>query len=71
MDLTPLLNEVNVKYVIMQGETDAVASTKTALNAVESRDNKNVTVKVVKNSGHMPSADAMDEIFTQLCELIK
>ncbi len=71
MDLTPLLNEVNVKYIIMQGETDAVASTRTALNAVESRDNKNVTVKVVKNSGHMPSADAMDEIFTQLCELIK
>lgn len=70
-DLSPLLSEVKVKYLLLQGETDIVTSTANVLKAVENSDNENITVKVVKDSGHMPSASAMQEIFNMLCEMIK
>ncbi|MDE6586384.1 MAG: alpha/beta fold hydrolase [Clostridia bacterium] len=71
LDLSPLLSEVQVRYLILQGDTDYVTSTKTVLETVENCNNKNVTVKVVKNAGHMPSADAMEECFNTLVQFIQ
>lgn len=71
IDLTPLLSEVKIKYLILQGETDLVTSTSNALKAVEECGNKNVTIKVVKNSGHMPSMEAMEECFNTLLKIIQ
>ena len=70
IDLTPLLSEIEIKYLLLQGETDIVASTANVIKAVESCGNKNVTVKVVKNSGHMPSAEAMVEFSRTLLQFI-
>ena len=70
-DLSPLLAQVKVKYLILQGDTDIVTSTKNVLKAVEGCKNEKVSVKVVKNSGHMPSMEAMEECFNTLCEFIK
>lgn len=70
-DLSPLLAKIKVKYLILQGDTDIIASTKIALEAARGCDNPNVTVKVVKNSGHLPSSAAMEEIFNTLCDFIK
>ncbi|MCM1306859.1 MAG: hypothetical protein NC303_06165, partial [Firmicutes bacterium] len=70
IDLTPQLAEVKIKYLLLQGETDIITSTANVLEAVEGCDNKNVSVKIVKNSGHMPSADAMTECFQILLQYI-
>ncbi|MDE5559256.1 MAG: hypothetical protein K2I84_01200, partial [Bacteroidales bacterium] len=63
IDLTPLLAQVKIKYLILQGETDIATSTTNVIKAVEHCNNKNIGLKVIKNSGHMPSAEAMDECF--------
>lgn len=70
IDLTPQLSEVKIKYLLLQGETDIITSTANVLEAVERCENKNVTVKIVKKSGHMPSAEAMDECFQILLQFI-
>ncbi|MDE6666719.1 MAG: alpha/beta fold hydrolase [Clostridia bacterium] len=70
-DLSPLLAQIKVKYLILQGDTDIIASTKTALEVSRNCGNPKVAVKIVKNSGHMPSAAAMEECFNTLCEFIK
>lgn len=71
IDLTPRLAELKIKYLLLQGETDIVTSTGNVLKAVEGCSNMNVTVKVVKNSGHMPSAEAMVECFRTLLQFIR
>ncbi len=71
IDLTPQLAEVKIKYLLLQGETDIITSTANVLETVESCNNENVTVKVVKNSGHIPSAEAMDECFRMLLQFIE
>ncbi|MDE7453884.1 MAG: alpha/beta fold hydrolase [Clostridia bacterium] len=70
-DLSPRLSELKVKYLMLQGDTDIVTSTANVLKAVESCGNKNVTVKVVKNSGHMPSSEAMEECFKTLLQFVQ
>ena len=71
LDLSDRLAELKIKYLILQGDTDTVTSTSTVLNSVKSCGNRNIIVKVVKDSGHMPSAAAMEECFGALCEFIK
>ncbi len=70
LDLTPLLAEVKIKYLLLQGDTDIITSTANVLNAVRGCNNQNVSVKVLKDSGHMPSAAAMEECFAALCDFI-
>ncbi len=71
IDLMPLLAEIKIKYILLQGETDTVTSTANALKAVGDANNENVTLKVVKNSGHIPSAEAMDECYRTMIQLIE
>lgn len=71
LDLTPLLSEVQVKYLILQGDTDIITSTLNVTAAVENCGNKNITVKVINNSGHMPSMDAMVECYNILLEFVQ
>lgn len=70
LDLTPRLAELKIKYLLLQGETDIITSTADVLKAAEGCNNQNVTVKVVKNSGHMPSAEAMEECFRMLLQWV-
>ena len=70
IDLTAELSKITVPYAILQGDTDIVTSTSTVKAVAESSGNKNVTVTVIKNSGHMPSADAMAECLNILCRII-
>ncbi len=71
LDLTAELAQVCVKYLILQGDTDIITSTKNVLAAAQNSNNENVTVRVVKNSGHMPSAQAMEECFNALIKFIE
>ncbi|MDE6441301.1 MAG: alpha/beta hydrolase, partial [Clostridia bacterium] len=71
IDLAKSLSDVKIPYLILQGDTDIVTSTNTVAKAVIDANNENVTVKVVNNSGHMPSAASMTEIFNALFDFIK
>lgn len=68
-DLTDELSNVCVKYLLLQGDTDIITSTKFLLS--ENFGNENVTVRVIKNSGHIPSAAAMEECFETLKQFIQ
>lgn len=70
-DLTQTLSEVRVPYFIMQGDSDIVTSTSHASRAVQECGNERVSVKIVKDSGHMPSLAAMTEALQALAEFIR
>ena len=69
--LAPCLAEVKIPYVILQGDTDIVTSTALVARTAQESGNENVSVKIVKDAGHMPSNAAMTEVFYALLELIK
>lgn len=71
LDLSSVLSEVKIKYFILQGDTDIITSTASVLKAAEDCNNKNVTAKTVKNSGHMPSAAAMEECFNTFLQFVE
>lgn len=62
IDLSEVLTETAVPYLILQGDTDIVTSTKMVSLFVEESKNKNLSCLQVKNSGHMPSAAGMDTV---------
>ena len=69
IDLTDVLAHVTIPYMILQGDTDIVASTQSVIALVESAANDNLTYSVVKDSGHLPGVDMMDRILEALKEL--
>lgn len=71
IDLAQCLSKVRIPYFIAQGDTDIVTSTKTVCEAVQHCGNKNISIKIVENSGHMPSTAGMAETFLALSEFIK
>lgn len=62
LDLTNTLNSIEVPYMIMQGDTDIVTSTRFIKAFVEESGNDNLIFELVKNSGHMPGGDGMTSI---------
>lgn len=71
LDLPASLSAVKIPYKILQGDTDIITPTAAVLKTVAQCGNGNVTVNVIKNSGHMPSADAMEECFNNLLQFIQ
>ena len=69
--LASRLSKVKLPYVILQGDTDIVTSTALVAQTAQVSGNENVSVKIVKDSGHIPSKSAMEEIFYALLDLIK
>lgn len=62
IDLSKTLDSISVPYMILQGDTDIVTSTKMVSDYVETAKNSNLHYKLVENSGHIPSAKGMDAI---------
>jgi pimeloyl-ACP methyl ester carboxylesterase len=65
IDLTETFRHIRVPYLIMQGDTDIVTSTKAITEFVETVDNNNIIVRCIENSGHMPGRTAMDYIIRE------
>lgn len=65
-DLTDELIGVRIPYVILQGDTDIVASTKNVQSLIEQADNSDLSLQVVKNCGHYPNVDMMDKLIFEL-----
>ena len=66
INLTEQLKSVRIPYVILQGDTDIVASTKSVEELVNSCNNANLDCKVVANTGHMPGIEMMDTLLAVL-----
>ena len=62
IDLSDVLRKIQVPYLILQGDTDIVTSTKMLSAFTESAENENIVFHRIPNSGHMPSNAGMDYI---------
>lgn len=62
LDLRNTLKRITVPYLIMQGDTDIVTSTKYIEAFVKESENENLHFAMVKNSGHIPGGDDMKTI---------
>lgn len=62
IELSDSLRTVEIPYLIMQGDTDIVTSTKLIDAFVASAGNHNLQYQLVERSGHMPGANAMNDI---------
>lgn len=62
VDLTDILHRIQVPYLILQGGTDIVTSTKMINSFVEASNNDKISFHCIQNSGHMPSKEGMDYI---------
>lgn len=69
MDLSEQLRSVEIPYVILQGDTDIVASTKLVKELVEDSNNSNLSCRVVPNTGHMPGVQMMEALLAALMEM--
>lgn len=68
LNLTEQLEKVEVPYIILQGDTDIVASTQTVIKTVSAADNPNLSYKVIPNTGHMPGTEMMETLFAVIKE---
>ncbi len=59
LDLRDTLAHITIPYLIMQGDTDIVTSTKFIESFVRESENDNLHFALVKNSGHIPGGDGM------------
>ncbi len=71
LDLSGVLKEIKIPYIIFQGDTDIVASTKTVEETVSLANNPNLQCKIVENSGHLPGVKMMEAIHFALLNLKK
>ena len=62
LDLRDTLAHITIPYLIMQGDTDIVTSTKFIESFVRGSGNNNLHFDLVKNSGHMPGGAGMSYV---------
>lgn len=68
LNLTEPLKKVEIPYIILQGDTDIVASTQTVQELVSTSSNTNLRYKIVANTGHLPGVEMMDTLLSVLQE---
>ena len=71
IDLANCLSDLKIPYFFVQGDSDIVTSTSLVSKAVQDSENENLSIKIVKDSGHMPSMAAMVEVLEALAEFIR
>lgn len=69
LDLSEQLRNVKVPYVILQGDTDIVASTELVEALVSGSKQPNLQCRIVENTGHLPGAEMMETLLTVLREV--
>jgi len=71
VDLCEELSNVQIPYMIMQGSTDIVTSTKAISQFVEESQNENLIFHRIENSAHYPSPIGIEKILTEGIPFIK
>ena len=69
IDLSGILENVQIPYVILQGDTDLVASASTVKTLVRNSGNPNLQCEIVEDSGHMPGKEGMELVLEKLGRL--
>lgn len=64
-DLSEELSNIQIPYLILQGSTDIVTSTKTISQFVAESQNKNLVFRRIENNGHMPGSSGIEKILTE------
>lgn len=70
MDLSEILTSVKIPYIMIQGDTDIVASTKEAKELSEQSGNDFLKCRIVSNSGHFPGSEGMEAVLEALKSLL-
>jgi len=65
VDVTDTLKTISVPYLIFQGSTDTVTSTKNIERLVQEAHNPHLQLYIVQDSGHMPGANGMEDFLTR------
>lgn len=71
INLTETILNIKIPYIILQGDTDVVASTQKVKELVENSNNKNLKYYIIKDTGHFPGVEMMEETLNKLTELIE
>lgn len=71
LNLTEQLQKVEIPYIILQGDTDIVASTQTVKELISISNNTNLRYTVISNTGHMPGVEMVDTLLSVLQETIQ
>lgn len=66
VNLSDTLRKVQIPYMMIQGETDIVASTKEVQQVVATAGNACLQCRVIEKAGHYPNKAVMDAIFEEL-----
>lgn len=66
IDLSDILKNVQIPYVMLQGDTDIVASTSTVKELVQNSSNSNLQYEIAENSGHMPGKEGIELVLEKL-----
>lgn len=69
IDLSQVLTSIKKQYFIIQGDTDIVTSSKAIIKFVDTTQNDNLHCEIIKNSGHLPSENAVNVIMQKLVSL--
>lgn len=70
IDLIEDIKSIRIPYRILQGSTDIVTSIKAVSLLVSESNNDCLSLRIIENSGHIPSAVAMNEILSEIVKLI-
>ena len=65
IDMRDTLAKIKLPYLIVQGSSDLVTSTNTIRDYLSECPNENIRFKVIPNSGHMPSGEAMQYLMEE------
>lgn len=69
IDLSDVISKIDIPYIMIQGDTDIVASTNEVMKLVDNSNNSKIKAMVVENSGHYPGVEGMDKVLEELHNL--
>ena len=69
LDLSHAIENIQISYTIIQGDTDIVASTSIVQSLTENTGHAWLQCKIVKDTGHMPGPEGMELVYSELIRL--
>lgn len=65
IDLTDIIKKISVPYLILQGSTDIVTSSKCIQELVQNAQTDKLYLRMIPDSGHIPGGKGMDAVIGQ------
>ena len=70
LDEMKALTEIEIPYLILSGESDNICTTKESLNKLMNFKKDNISIVEIKNTGHIPSLEAFNNVQSFLDQVI-